>query len=142
VDRDGQGSWREHRRRAAAFHAESLDRRREAEAADARRLITAFVATARERGIAPEQLVARSYSNGATYSTKLRGWYIRSDRTLAVGDDGQYYVLTVPGGWRTRLTGASVAPSQPPLVVGVGARDGESRALADLLRDRLEQARP
>ena len=142
MDPEGQQSWREHRRRAAAFHAESLDRRREAEAADARRLITAFVATARERGIAPEQLVARSYSNGATYSTKLRGWYIRSDRTLAVGDDGQYYVLTVPGGWRTRLTGASVAPSPPPLVVGIGARDGESRALADLLRDRLEQAQP
>lgn len=142
MDRDGQGSWREHRRRAAAFHAETLDRRRDAEAADARRLITAFVAAARNRGIAPEPLVARSYSNGATYSTKLRGWYIRRDRTLAVGDDGQYYVLTIPGGWRTRLTGAKIAPSLPPLVVGVGARDGESRALADLLRDRLEQAHP
>jgi hypothetical protein len=140
VEDDGHEAWREHRRRAAAFHAGKLDRRKEAESAQARRMIAAFVTAARELGIAPEPLAARSYSNGASYGTNLRGWYIRRDRTLAVGDDGNYYVLTVPGGWRTRLTGASVAPSDPPLVVGIGARDGESRALADLLRDRLEKA--
>lgn len=139
---DGQRQWRAHRRRAAAFHAESLDRRKEAESAQAARMVAAFVTAARERGIPAEPLAARSYSSGATYRTNLRGWYIRRDRTLAVGDDGKYYVLTVPGGWRTRLAGASVAPSDPPLVVGIGARDGESRALADLLRDRLEQAEP
>jgi hypothetical protein len=141
VDRDGQGSWREHRRRAAAFHAESSGPPQEAEAADARRLIAAFVAAARERGIAPEQLVARSYSNGATYSTKLRGWYIRSDRTLAVGDDGSTTCSRFPadGGPVSRRLGRA-----EPAAAGRGGRcrDGESRALADLLRDRLEQAQP
>jgi hypothetical protein len=142
---DGAGhadavSWREQRRISAEYHARSLQQARAGESARARELVADFTRAARERGIPPEPLRARTYDGRRTCRTSLTGWYVRSDRTLGVGVDGRYYVLTVPtpgllGRWR-RVT---VEPVDPPLVVGVGARDGESRALADLLRERLEQ---
>jgi len=83
--------------------------------------------------------VARSYSSNARYRTGLTGWYVRTDESLAVGEDGEYYVLRVPSELWGRVVGVRVSPQDPPLVVGVGARDGESRALRDLLGDRLER---
>jgi hypothetical protein len=58
---------------------------------------------------------------------------------LAIGDDGQFYVLIVPGGLTARLRGVDVVPSPPPLAVGRGARDGESMSLQELLTWRLAQ---
>jgi hypothetical protein len=55
-----------------------------------------------------------------------------------VGEDGSFYILSVPGGLRARFTGVTVPPSDPPLVVGAGGRDGESIPLPDLLRLRLD----
>jgi hypothetical protein len=132
-------SWRERRRRASAFHAESVNRQRQSESEQARALVERFVEQARARGIRPEPLLARSYSSPARYRTGLSGWYIRKDRSVAIGVDGQYYVLTAPGGVRARLRGVHLTPDPPPLVVGLGARDGESRELADLLKDVLER---
>jgi hypothetical protein len=37
----------------------------------------------------------------------------------------------------SRLRGVTIAPSEPPLVVGVGGRDGESMPLQQLLDLRL-----
>ncbi|MET7423206.1 hypothetical protein [Dactylosporangium sp. NPDC005555] len=128
--------WQQQRARAVAHHGAELDRRRAAEAEQATALIEQFVADARTRNVPVEPLRARSYS-GRSYRTPLRGWYLNSDRSIAVGDDGRYYSLLVPpsaAGW---LTGVTPQPQPPRLIVGEGARDGESIPLAKLLERRL-----
>lgn len=124
--------------------AEEAARRAELEAAQARgesvqaqKLIELFVATAKARSIAPHPLRATLYG-GKSVKTDKRGWYIRKNENIAIGDDGAYYVLTVPGGLRERFTGVKLKPSLPPLVVGRGGKDGESGDLADFLNRRLE----
>ena len=121
----------------AARRAELAANAARGESKQAQVLIDRFVAEARERGIAPEPLRATLYT-GQTVKTDKMGWYLRNNKNLAIGEDGSYYVLTVPGGFRERLTGVKLKPSPPPLVVGKGARDGESGDLAEFLRWRLD----
>jgi len=130
--------WRAQRDHAIAVHAEAERRRREAETGRARDLVAAFVQDATARGLRPTALRAFAVNGSATYRTALRGWYVRRDRSIAVGVDGQYYLLGVPASWSARLTGAPPAPSEPRPVIGVGARDGESVQLQLLLRRRRE----
>lgn len=135
-DRVADDDWQAQRARAVAHHGAELDRRRAAEAEQATALVTAFVADARARDLPAEPLRARSYS-GRSYRTPLRGWYLNGDRTIAVSEDGGYYSLLVPpsaAGW---LTGVTPQPERPRLIVGEGARDGESIPLAKLLAQRL-----
>ncbi|NUR94485.1 MAG: hypothetical protein HOV67_04405 [Kribbellaceae bacterium] len=131
-------SWREERRQAAVEHAAALERKKAAETAQARALLTDFIATLRERGVEPEPLRAQVVGSSASYRTDLTGWYLRRNRSLAVDVDGNFYILGVPASLKSRVAGVHVEPSDPPLVVGQGARDGESMPLADLLRLRLE----
>jgi hypothetical protein len=56
---------------------------------------------------------------------------------LAIGEDGEFYVLITPGGAMDRLRGVVLEPSQPRLAIGRGARDGESMSLQELLQRRL-----
>ena len=84
-----------------------------------------------------EPLRATLFS-GQSVRTDKTGWYLRKNRSLAIGEDGAYYVLTVPGGLRERLSGVQLQPSPPPLIVGKGGRDGESGSLTDFLRWRLD----
>ncbi|MGO1391525.1 MAG: hypothetical protein ACTHUZ_15540, partial [Brachybacterium alimentarium] len=56
----------------------------------------------------------------------------------AVDTVGRYYVMRVDGGLRTRLQAATPSPRPAPLVVGRGARDGDSFDLPELLQMRLE----
>lgn len=123
------------RERAEAIAAQSaaLNRQRDAEIARAQRLIDEFVATMDERGIPPARLRARVPGRRTTYRTGRTGWYIRQNGSLAVGTDGEFYILDVPASVKSRVFGASVERSDPPLVVGRGARDGESFDLAELL---------
>jgi hypothetical protein len=121
----------------AARRAELAANAGRAESKQAQVLIDRFVADARERGIAPIPLQAKLY-NGQSVKTDKVGWYLRKNQSLAIGEDGSYYVLTVPGGWRERLSGVKLKPSPPPMVVGKGGRDGESGDLAEFLRWRLE----
>jgi hypothetical protein len=67
----------------------------------------------------------------------LRGWYLQPAGPLAIGEDGDFYVLTTAPGLAAWLRGVDVVPSPPPLAVGRGARDGESMSLAELLERRL-----
>jgi hypothetical protein len=129
--------WAEARRRAVEGHAAAAERRKADEAAAGREMIASFVRAAEERALPATRLTARSYQGGARYRTALRGWYLKADRSLAVGTDGELYLLTVPASLRARLTGAHVAPHQPRLVVGEGGRDGESIPLRTLLDRRL-----
>ena len=100
-------------------------------------LIDAFIAKAMGLGIDPEPLRARTFA-GAEVKTYKVGWYIRKNHSIAVGTDGGYYQLTVPGGsgLLERLRGVKLAATPPPLVVGRGGRDGETGDLSEFL-DRV-----
>jgi hypothetical protein len=135
---DERAAWHEQRRQAVAGHAAALDASRAAEAEQAEALLADFVRRAAERGIAPAVLSARSFDGRATYRTRLRGWYLKANKSVAVGADGRYYALTVPSSLRARFTAAEVEPSVPRLVVGAGGGDGETMPLAQLLQRRLD----
>lgn len=134
----GDPEWQERRRDAAAEHAATLGRRRAAETAQAREQLDAFVRAARERGLRTTPLRARSYNGRTSYRTGLVGWYLKKNGSLGVDTEGGFYVLSAATSLRARVSGVTLSASDPPLVVGVGARDGESMPLADLLRIRLE----
>jgi hypothetical protein len=133
-------SWRDQRAEAAEQHAQELRRRQAAESAQARVLIAEFVAQATARGVPPVRLRAWSYDGRARYPTSTTGWYLRRNQSVAVGTDGEFYLLSVPRSLRSRLTGARLAPSDPPLILGKGARDGESIDLVDALSIALGDA--
>ena len=117
--------WAEQRARAIDAHAADLARRTAADSEKAAGMLREFVTVARDRGVAPVRLVARSYDGRHRYRTGLRGWYLRSDGGIAVGDDGHFYVLAVPPSVKSLLTGVTLTPSPPRLVLGEGGRDGE-----------------
>ncbi len=130
--------WSHRRSADAAAQADRLERARAREAEAAAALLTAFVADARAAGLVPEPLLARGYSRGRRYPTSLRGWYLRGDRSCAVGHDGRFHLLAVPDTLLgavlpQRLRHAEVPASPPPLVLGRGGRDGDSIDLADAL---------
>lgn len=135
---DDRDAWHEQRRRAVAGHAAALEAGRAAEAAQAGALLSGFVEQAQARGLTPAVLSASSFDGRHTYRTKVRGWYLKSNRTVAVGEDGGYYVLSVPSSLRARFTGAELTPSVPRLIVGAGGGDGETLPLAGLLQRRLD----
>lgn len=132
--------WRDRRSEAARAHGDALERRRAAESARAQAMLDEFVQEARARRIAPVRLHARGYDGATRYRTSTWGWYLRRNESVAVGVDGRFYLLTVPGGLRARFTGATLVPSDPPLVLGRGARDGESIDLADAIAIALGDA--
>jgi len=129
--------WAARRRDAAAEHAELLARRKAADSARAREQLRAFVRAARARGIPPEQLRARAWGGRTTYRTGIAGWYLKRNGSLGADTEGNFYVLSAPTSLRARLRGVTLEPSEPPLVVGVGGRDGESMPLQQLLDLRL-----
>ena len=135
----------EHRREQAeraAYHVQAQRRRSQEESAKAQVLIDGFVQQAQQAGLPTEELTARPWSGGGRYRTGVVGWYLRSNRSVGVGTDGSFYVLTVApvrlGRWRT----VRMDPTPPPLVVGKGAGDGEVFDLDVLLRQRLEWPGP
>lgn len=120
----------------AARRAELAAAHERGENKAAQALIDDFVTAAGERGVAPEPLRATLLS-GQSVKTDKQGWYLRRNRSVAVGTDGNYYVLTVPGGLTERLRGVRLKPTPPPLVIGKGGRDGETGDLAEFLKRRL-----
>ena len=122
----------------AMAKAAALGRAKRAESRAALALISTFVNDANAAGIATTRLKARSYNGESRYSTNVTGWYIRKDRSIGVGDDGQFYVLSAPTSLLARFRGVNISPSDPPMELGRGARDGESIALADALTNRLD----
>jgi hypothetical protein len=134
---DERAAWQEQRRRAVAGHAAAQDADRAAEAREAGALLARFVRRAAEQGLAPRPLSARTFDGRSTYRTRVKGWYLKSNRSVAVGEDGGYYVLSVPSSLKSRFAGAEIAPSVPRLIVGAGGGDGETVPLAKLLDQRL-----
>ena len=142
MEQRDQDSWARQRKQAIAAHAADQQQRSAAEARQAATLIAEFVAAARKQGVAAERLVARPHRGWGHYRTGLHGWYLKADRSMAVGTDGNLYLLTVPPSLRARVAGVRLAPAQPRLVIGAGGRDGESIPLAALLERRLSQGTP
>ncbi|MHB1287826.1 hypothetical protein [Georgenia sp.] len=127
--------WARHRREAATARAAMLDRGRLAATRRASDLLVRFAAAARAAGLATEPLRVQGYGGG-TARTHTSGWYLRRDRSVGVGTDGSFYVLTARLGLAARLCGVDPVPAEPPLVLGAGGRDGDSVDLATAL-DRL-----
>lgn len=132
-DPDEAARHRAGRTAAARAHADALEQRRRQETARARSLIADLVTRASADGPAPAPLRALDPDGRRSYRTPLRGWYLRRDRRVAVGTDGEYYVLVLPSGLLGMLTGVRPTPTDPPLVIGAGGRDGESVDLADAI---------
>jgi hypothetical protein len=135
---DDAASRRSERLENAAYHAAQHERRKAEEGRRAGALLEQFARDAVAAGLTPQPLQARPYSGSGTYRTDVVGWYLRRDHSLGVDTSGRYYVLVVPRSLRSRLGRAHVPPTDPPLVVGAGGRDGESIPLPDLLQLRLE----
>lgn len=133
--RSGTGSSRDEVI-AAQQAALQASRRREHEQATA--LIREAVARWREAGIEPRPLRALPIGGGRPVRTSLTGWYLKPDRTLAVDAAANFYLMRVDGGLGARLRGATPEPAEAPLVVGRGARDGETIDLAELLERRTQ----
>jgi hypothetical protein len=117
--------------------AQALERAKQAESRAALALIEQFVSDATAIGLQAEVLRARAYSGETRYRTNVEGWYLRRDRSVGIGADAKFYVLSTPASLAARVTGVTLKPSDPPLELGRGARDGESMPLADALANRL-----
>lgn len=118
--------------------AARLDRLRDAESAKAATMVHAFAKQAKQAGIEPERLSARPHSGRTVLKTDVVGWYINRACSVGVSVDGDFYLLHAPGGLSARLKGVHLEPSDPPLELGRGARDGESMPMEKALATRLE----
>ncbi|MDN5726217.1 MAG: hypothetical protein L0G99_09860 [Propionibacteriales bacterium] len=126
------------RARDAAQRAQLAAAHRRGESARAQVMINNFLARMRAEGRPAEPLRATLLSGGEVRTDKS-GWYLKKNRSGAIGDDGGFYVLTVPGGLIERLRGARLQPAPPPLIVSQGGRDGEAGDLAFFLGATLER---
>lgn len=104
----------------------------------ARALVQKFVAQASERGLRTEPLRAM-LMDGRRVATGLHGWYLNKARSVAITPEGDFYSLLTTGSWLSRFTGVTLAPSDPPLVIGRGGRDGETGDLKDFLAAALRE---
>lgn len=135
---EAQQDWIRHRHEVFAAKEQALRAAREEEHRRATAKIREAIDAFREAGIEPIPLRARPSSGGGTVRTGLKGWYLKQDRSIAVDTEARYLVMRVDGGLRARLRGAAPQPGQAPLVVGRGARDGETFELDELLQMRLQ----
>ena len=137
---DVSSSWRDRRTNDAAGHVRRLAERQAAESEQARTMIKHFIEAARRSGLEPVPLFARGYGGKGRYRTGLTGWYLRVNESAAIDTEGNFYVMTVPGGLRAIVQGARPEASDPPLILGKGARDGESIDLMDALERVLARS--
>jgi hypothetical protein len=125
------------RQKAAKIRHELTEGHARAEAARAKVLIDEFIVAARAQGLEPRPLQARTLGGHPVKTDKV-GWYLRTNHSVGIDTDGNYYSLTVPGGWMERLRGVKLEPTLAPLVIGRGGRDGETGDLKEFLAWVLE----
>ena len=125
------------RQRAARIRHELSEGHARAEAAQAKVLIDEFVAAAAAQGLQPRPLKARTL-DGHVVKTDKSGWYLRTNHSVAIDTEGNYYSLVVPGGLMERIRGVKLTPTLAPLVIGRGGRDGETGDLKEFLAWALE----
>lgn len=127
--------WASQRTEAAREQERRLRERQEVEHARARAILAKFTPVALER-LPPERLVVKGYGGRGSARSDVEGWYLRLDKTIGLGTDGQFYVLTAPLSALDRIRGVRLQPTPPPLVIGAGGKDGDSIELVAAL-DRL-----
>lgn len=120
------------RDRAVRIRVELMESSSRHESEQAQKLVDDFVEKAKSANLPVVDIRARTF-DGHLVKTGVRGWYIRRDHSIAIGDDGKYYQLTVPGGFWSRFTGVKLTPTMPLLTVGKGGKDGETGDLKDFL---------
>jgi len=125
------------RQKAAKIRHELTEGHARAEAARAKVLIDEFIIAARAQGLEPRPLQAKTLSGHVVKTDKV-GWYLRTNHSVGIDTEGNYYSLTVPGGWMERLRGVKLEPTLAPLVIGRGGRDGETGDLKEFLAWALE----
>jgi hypothetical protein len=132
---DGKDStnWREQRRAAAAAQADALARRDAQESAQARAMLQDFVVRAHERGLETVRLDVRGYGGKGVARSQVHGWYLRLDKGVGVGEDGEFYVLIAPLSLLDRLRGVTLTPTDPPLIIGKGGGDGDTIDMANAI---------
>lgn len=128
--------WVAHRTEAARVQAERLAERQGAVHAKAESLIAQFMPVVSARGPKPTPLMVQGYGGRGQARTNIQGWYLRNDRTAALGTDGKFYVLIAPLSTMDRIRGVHPQPSRPPLILGEGGKDGDTIELSEAL-DRL-----
>lgn len=116
--------WATQRREAAKERARMLEARKEAESAKAAKIVAAFLQVAANEGLESFPLRAKGYGGGSA-KTALRGWYLRTDETVALDTQGKFYILTMSLSRREKLFGAAPLPKPVPLTIGEGGRDGD-----------------
>lgn len=124
-------------REAARIQQERLDARRDALHQQAEALLAEFFAVVVSHGPTPTRLKVRGYGGKGEARTRLTGWYLRADRTAALGTDGAFYVLIAPLSTLDRLRGTTPTSTRPPMILGEGGKDGESIDLPDALEKVL-----
>lgn len=134
-----ESQWQDDRTRAAQLHAAQLARVKAQRSQQAQQLIDDFLVQVKESGPAAEEIRATSHHGKFSYRTGLRGWYVRVDKRCAVDEQGRFYVLTIPGSLRERISGVSLEPTPPPLIIGEGSRDGDSIDMSAALQRVLDQ---
>ena len=127
--------WAARRHEAAAERERMLQASRSAESARAERIVRAFLDVAAAEGLEPVELRAKGYGGGSA-RTRLKGWYLRADETVAIDVEGRFYILTRQLGVKDRLLGVTPSPDPVPLTIGEGGRDGDIVPLRFAL-DRL-----
>lgn len=103
-----------------------------AEAARAQVFIDEFVVTAKALGPEPRPLRATTME-GRQVKTDKVGWYLRTNKSLAIDVDGNYYSLVVPAGFTALFRGVKLTPALATMVIGRGGRDGETGDLREFL---------
>lgn len=133
---DAGQDWVSERTAAAREHERRLHARQEAEHARAHAILGEFTAVALRR-LPTEPLMVKGYGGRGTARSDVEGWYLRVDRTVGLGTDGEFYVLTAPLGVLDRVRGVRLKSTPPPLVIGAGGKDGDSIDLVDALERLL-----
>ena len=130
-------SFSERQASNARLRQEMLEQKQAAESAKAAAYLKRFVSAAKATGMEPVPLVVRGYGGKGSAKTPLKGWYLKNDHSLAVDEDGNYYVLNEQLSLKDRIKGLTPKPKPPPLILGAGGRDGESMDLTEKLTELL-----
>lgn len=128
--------WARQRTEAAREQERRLHARKEVEHAKARTILEEFAKIARD-ALPTERLVVKGYGGRGSARSDVEGWYLRLDKTIGIGTDGAFYVLTAPLGVRDRLRGVRLTSTPPPLIIGAGGKDGDSIELLAALERLL-----
>lgn len=104
--------------------------------AAAREIVDRFMEAASRQRLAPGELTVRGFGGRGRARSTVRGWELRRDGTIALGEDGKVYRMTADLGLLDRFRAVAPEEIDPPLVIGAGGRDGDSIELAVAL-DRV-----